>query len=283
MIGGMNMFDAVCHSFTTMSTGGFSTHDDGIAHFGSPMILITLTVFMFVAGINLAMVYYGLKQNFKKILKNNEFVFYILICVGFILVTSIDLMVKHGFSSEKAFLEGAFHSVSIITTTGFVHANYNLWGNFLILITFLMMFCGGMSGSASGSVKSIRLLLIARNTRNELRRLIHPNGFIPVKHDGKVVPQSLINNLLVYITLYFLILCFSALIISTMGNDTITSFSTSASLLGNIGPALGSQGPFTNFSLVPMAGKWFYSFLMFIGRLELLSVLVIFTGGFNRR
>lgn len=283
LCGGMNLFDAICHSFTTLSTGGFTTHDNGMAAFSSPFIMITLTVFMFIAGTNLTMVYFGLKQNFRKIFENNEFIFYMVVCVGFILVTSIDLLAKQGLTTGKAFLEGAFHSVSIITTTGFVHSNFNLWGNFLILMTFLMMLCGAMSGSASGSNKVIRLLLITKNTRHELRRLVHPNGFIPVRHDKKIVPQPLITNLLVFITFYFLIICFSSLIISAMGNDLITSFSTSASLLGNIGPGLGTYGPFTNYSLVPMAGKWFFAFLMFIGRLELFSVLVLFTGGFYKR
>lgn len=283
MIGGMNMFDAVCTSFTTLSTGGFTTHDNGIAHFSNPLILITITVFMFIAGTNLTMIYYGLKQNFRKIFANSEFVMYIVVCVLFVAVTSLDLFWKHGFSGENAFLEGSFHAVSIITTTGYVHSDYSLWGNFLVLLTFLMMFCGGMAGSASGSVKTIRLLLTTKNTRHELRRLIHPNGYLPVKHDHKIVPQPLVNNLLTFIIFYFLIICFSSLVIAAMGDDIITSFSTAASLLGNIGPALGAHGPFTNFSIAPMAGKWFYSFLMFIGRLELLSVLVIFTGGFYKR
>jgi trk system potassium uptake protein len=283
MFGGMNLFDALCHSFTTMSTGGFSTKNGGIASFSSPWILIVLTIFMFFAGTNLTLVYFGLKRNFKKIFENNEFIFYSLICIGFILVTSFVLNSRQEYPTGKAFLEGAFQSISIITTTGFYHANYSLWGNFLILIIFLMMLTGGMSGSASGSVKTIRLLLITKNSRHEMRRLIHPNGVIPVRHDRKIVPHSIVNNLLVFITFYFLILCFGSLIISSMGNDIVTSFSTSASLLGNIGPGLGKFGPFTNYSEVPMIGKWFFSLMMLIGRLELFSVFVLFTGGFYRR
>jgi trk system potassium uptake protein TrkH len=266
-----------------MSTGGFSTRNGGIASFSSPGILITLTIFMFLAGANLTLVYFGLKRNFKKIIENNEFIFYAITCIVFILVTSFVLISKHDYQKGKAFLEGAFQSISIITTTGFYHANYNLWGNFLILIIFLMMLTGGMSGSASGSIKTIRLLLITKNSRHEMRRLIHPNGFIPVRQDRKIVPQTIISNLLVFITFYFLILCFGSLVIASMGNDIITSFSTSASLLGNIGPGVGNFGPFTNYSEIPMIGKWFFSLLMFIGRLELFSVMVLFTGSFYRR
>jgi len=283
MFGGMNLFDALCHSFTTISTGGFSTRNDGIASFSSPWILIVLTIFMFLAGTNLTLIYFGLKRNFKKILENNEFIFYTITCIVFILVTSFVLMSRHQFSTGKAFLEGAFQSVSIITTTGFYHTNFNLWGSILILIIFLMMLTGGMSGSASGGLKVIRLLLITKTTRHEMRKLIHPSAFISVRHDKKIVPQSIISNLLVFITLYFLILCFSSLIIALMGNDMVTSFSTSASLLGNIGPGLGNFGPFSNYSAVPMIGKWFFSFLMLVGRLELFSVLVLFTGGFYSR
>jgi trk system potassium uptake protein TrkH len=283
LFGGMSLFDALCHSFTTMSTGGFSTKNDGIAYFSNPWIIIVLTIFMFLAGTNLTLFYFGLKRNFKKILENNEFIFYAIICIAFILVTSLVLRSRNEYSTGKAFLEGAFQSISVITTTGFYHTNYNLWGGFLTLIIFLMMLTGGMSGSPSGSVKIIRLLLITKNTRHEMRKLIHPSGFIPVRHDRKIVPQSIINNLLVFITLYFLILCFSSLVIALMDNDIVTSFSTSAALIGNIGPGLGNFGPFTNYSEVPMIGKWFFSFLMLIGRIELFSILVIFTGGFYRR
>jgi trk system potassium uptake protein len=283
MLSGMNLFDALCHSFTTMSTGGFSTKNGGIASFSSPWILTVLTVFMFIAGTNITLVYFGLKRNFKKIFENNEFIYYLITCLGFIFVTSIVLSSKHLYPAGKAFLEGAFQSVSIITTTGFYHTNYNLWGNFLILIIFLMMLTGGMSGSASGSIKTIRLLLITKNSRHEMKRLIHPNGIIPVRHDKKIVPPGIINNLLVFITFYFLILCFGSIIISSMGNDIVTSISTSASLLGNIGPGLGKFGPFTNYSEVPMIGKWLFSGLMLIGRLELFSVFVLFTGGFYKR
>jgi trk system potassium uptake protein TrkH len=145
------------------------------------------------------------------------------------------------------------------------------------------MFTGGTSGSASSGLKVMRLLLITRNARHEMKRMIHPNAFIPVRLDNKIIPQNIIYNLLVFITLYFLIISFSSLIISFMGQDIITAFSTSAAMLGNIGPGLGSFGPFKNYASVPMAGKWFFSFLMLLGRVELFSVLVLFTRNFYRR
>jgi len=283
MTGGMSPFDAVCHSFSTMSTGGFSTHNSGISSFDSPFILIVLTIFMFLAGTNMTIVYYGMKRNFSKIKGNNEFTFYVITCLLFISASTLILWLNQGFPAGKSLLEGAFQSVSVITTTGFYHSDYNLWGSLMILLIFIMMFTGGTSGSASSGLKIIRLLLISRNTRHEMRRMIHPNAFIPVRLDSKTVPQGIINNLLVFITLYFMILCVSALVISTMGYDIVTSFSTSAAMLGNIGPGLGNFGPFTNFALVPMAGKWFFAFLMLLGRLELFSILILFTGSFYRR
>ncbi|MCJ7446994.1 MAG: TrkH family potassium uptake protein [Bacteroidales bacterium] len=283
MIGGMSLFDAVCHSFSTMSTGGFSTKNNGIAFFGSPYILIVLTVFMFFAGTNMTLVYFALKRNFKKISGNSEFLFYIITCLVFIIIAFFSLWLKSDFPAGKALREGAFHVVSILTTTGFYNTDYNLWGGFMVLILFILMFTGGTSGSASGSLKIIRLLLITKNSRHEMRRMIHPNAFIPVRLDHKVIPQNLVYNLLIFITLYFILTCISALVISFMGYDVITSFSTSAAMLGNIGPALGSFGPFTNYAAVPVAGKWFFSLLMLVGRLELLSILVLFTGGFYRR
>jgi trk system potassium uptake protein TrkH len=283
IFGGMNVFDAVCHSLSTLSTGGFSTKNAGIAAFGSPYILIVLTIFMFIAGTNMTLIYFGVNRNFKKITGNNEFNYYIITCLVFIILGAVALFHKPGYPIGKALLEGSFQVISVITTTGFYHCDYNLWGGFMILVIFILMFTGGTSGSASSGLKIIRLLLLTRNARHEMRRMIHPNAFVPVRLDHKIVSQATINNLLVFITLYFLLVCLSSLVVSIMGYDIITSFSTSAAMLGNIGPGLGSFGPFTNYAGIPMAGKWFFSFLMLIGRLELFSVLVLFTGGFYRR
>jgi trk system potassium uptake protein TrkH len=282
IIGGMPVFDAVCHSFSTLSTGGFSTKNAGIGAFSSPFIKIVITIFMFIAGTNMALIYFGLKGYYKKIISNSEFIFYTLICFVFVLLVSLVLHFKSGFSSGRAILDGAFHVVSIITTTGFYTHDYNLWGNIILIIFFILMFTGGSAGSSSGGIKIVRLLLITKNNRQELKRLIHPNAFIPVRLDRRIIPQSTIYNLLVFITLYFFVICIGAFIISIMGYDIITSFSTSASMLANLGPGLGTFGPFTNYSTVPMAGKWFLSGLMLLGRLELLTVMLLFTRNFYR-
>jgi len=282
ILGGMPFFDAICHSFSTLSTGGFSTRNNGIASFSTPYIMIVMTVFMFIAGTNMTLIYFGLKGNFKKVIGNNEFVFYTVICVIFVALVSLILYNNSGFTAGKALLDSAFHVISIITTTGYYTQDYNLWGNIILIIFFILMFTGGTAGSTSGGIKIIRLLLITKNSRQELKRLIHPNAFIPVRLDKRVIPQSIIYNLLVFITLYFFIMCLGSFVISFMGYDIITSFSTSASMLGNIGPALGTFGPFTNYSALPIAGKWIMSAMMLLGRLELLTVMILFSRNFYR-
>jgi trk system potassium uptake protein TrkH len=282
ILGGMPFFDAICHSFSTLSTGGFSTRNNGMAAFSSPYIMIVMTVFMFIAGTNMTLIYFGLKGNFKKIIGNNEFVFYSFICFVFVALVSSILYFKSGFSISRALLDGSFHVVSIITTTGFYTQDHNLWGNIILIIFFILMFTGGTAGSTSGGIKIVRLLLITKNSRQELKRLIHPAAFIPVRLDKRIIPQTTIYNLLVFITLYFFIMCFGTFIMSFMGFDIITSFSTSASMLGNIGPGIGTFGPFTNYSALPMAGKWFLSLMMLLGRLELLTVMILFSRNFYR-
>lgn len=282
VLGGMPLFDAVCHSFSTLSTGGFSTKNNGIGAFATPYMMIIITIFMFIAGTNMTMIYFGLKGNLKKVIGNNEFLFYSLICIVFVVIITFVLYFNIGFSFGKSLLNSAFHVVSIITTTGFYTQSHISWGSIVLIIFFILMFTGGTSGSTSGGIKIVRLLLITRNSRQELKRLIHPSAFIPVSLDKRIVSQNTIYNLLVFITLYFFIVCFGAFVMSCMGYDIITSFSSSASMLGNIGPGLGTFGPFTNYSSLPMAGKMFLSVMMLLGRLELLSVMILFSKDFYK-
>jgi len=280
--GGMPLFDSVCHSFSTVSTGGFSTRNNGIAAFATPYIMSVITLFMFMAGTNLTLLYFAIRGNFRKSTGNNEFAFYSWICLIFIAICSAVLLINGDSPPGKVIIDGAFHIVSIITTTGFYTQNYSLWGYSLIIVIFVLMFTGGTAGSTSGGIKMVRLLLITTSSRQELKRLIHPNAFLPVRLDKHIVRQSTIYNVLVFLTLYFFVICISTFVISAMGYDMITSFSTSASMLANIGPALGTFGPFSNYSALPMSGKWFFSALMLLGRLELLSVMILFTRSFYR-
>ena len=280
--GGMPSFDAICHSFSTLSTGGFSTRNNGIADFASPYFMTVIALFMFIAGTNLALVYFLFKGNFRKATGNNEFVFYTVICLVFIGISTAILLFRGDVTVGKAIADGVFHTVSNITTTGFYTQDYNLWGYSMILIIFILMFTGGTAGSTSGGIKIVRLLLVTKNSRNELKKLIHPSAFLPVRLDGRIIPRNTLYNVLVFLTLYFFIICISAFFISSMGYDMITSFSTSASMLANVGPALGTFGPFSDYSSLPMFGKFFLSALMLLGRLELLTVMILFTRSFYR-
>jgi trk system potassium uptake protein TrkH len=279
----MPFFDAICHSLSTLSTGGFSTRNDGIASFSSPYIRIVITGFMFFAGTNPALFYFGLKSNFRKIIRNNEFVFYTILAAGFSLFISALLFFTLGESLSGGLLNGFFHAISIITTTGFYTENFSHWGNLLVLIIFILMFTGGMAGSASGGIKVVRLLIISKNNRSESRRLIHPHAYLPVRIDKKIVSQNIVYNLLIFIILYFISVCAGTLIISFMNYDIITSFSTSASMLGNIGPGLGTFGPFTTYADFASAGKWVLCSLMILGRLELLTVIILFSRSFYKK
>ena len=282
LAGGMSLFDAICHSLTTMATGGYSTKNESIAAFDSLYIHAVITVFMFVGGINFALIYFVLKGKFSKLFKNDEFRFYVTVCLSFVILVSLTLWLKVGYSPEVALIEGAFQVVSIMTTTGFTSSDYQLWGHFLILVVFILMFTGGSTGSTSGGIKMLRLLILSRNSRQELQRLIHPNAVLPVRVNGKAIQPTLINNVLAFVVFYFVVLGVSVLVISAMGYNIDTSFGAAASALGNIGPAIGDVGPAFDFAHIPAFGKWFLAFLMLVGRLELFTVLILFSSKFYK-
>ncbi len=276
-LGGLNFFDSICHSFTTMATGGYSTKTASIAAFNTPYVHYVIIVFMMIAGTNFSLAYFGLHGRLKKIITNEEFLFYITLLLVFIAGVTAVLHFSRGFALEESFRHAAFQVVSIVTTTGYATADYCSWGPFLVLVIFILMFTGGSAGSTGGGIKMVRLLLLAKNSRQELRRLIHPNAVIPVRLNHKAVPQNILYNVLAFIVFYFLIAGVSAMIISAMGYDLSSSFSAVAASLGNIGPGLGKVGPTMNYAHFPVLGKWFLSFLMLLGRLELFTVLVLFT------
>ncbi len=280
LFGRMPFFDAVCHSLSTLSTGGFSTRNQNIAAFSSPYLKAVITLFMFFAGTTLVVFYFALKNKFRKIARNNELMTYIIAGLGFSLIVGILLFAGHKGTFAGSILTGFFHVFSIMTTTGFYTTDFSVWSNLLVTIMIILMFTGGMAGSASGGVKIIRLLIITRNNRNELRKMVHPSAFLPVRVDGKIVPAGIVYNLLIFAAFYFIFVCAGTLVLSLMDYDIMTSFTTTASMLGNIGPALGNFGPFSNFADMPSAGKWFLGALMILGRLELLTVIILLTRSF---
>ena len=238
---------------------------------------------MFFAGINPALFYFTFKKSFSKIIRNSEFSAYLVMVILFPALIIFLLFREGGISLSSAFMDGLFNTVSVITTTGFYTVSFNEWGYIVMLVIFFLMFTGGMAGSASGGIKLVRLLIAARTSRNESKRMIQPYAYLPMKIDQKRVPQSIIQNLLIFIIIYFITLCTGALLISFLDYDIITSFSTSASMLANIGPGLGTFGPFSTYADLPSTGKWILSGLMILGRIEILSILILFTGSFYKK
>lgn len=283
MIGGMSFFDALNHSFTTMATGGYSTKQDSIAHFDSPFIHYVITLFMFLAGTNFVLSYFALHLRFDKIWKNEEFRFYFGFVAFFIVIVTIGLYLGGGIGLEKSFRDAAFQVVSIITTTGFITADYLTWAPVLTVSIFVMMFIGGSAGSTGGGVKVVRILLVLKNSYIELKRMLNPHAIIPVKFNNHVVSSQVTGNIFTFIMIYILILVFSVGVIAAMGYDLDTSFGAVASSIGNIGPGLGKVGPVENYAHLPAFGKWYLSFLMLLGRLELFTVLILFAPAFWRK
>lgn len=282
-VSGMTFFDAINHALTTMATGGFSTKNASIAYYTNPLIQYIIIFFMFLAGTNFTMTYFGLHGQFMKVLKNEEFRFYL----GFTLVISIIvglIVYQLGLSGfERSMRDALFQVVSVITTTGYVTADYTSWTPFLTLLFFILMFFGASAGSTAGGVKIVRHLLLVRNTLLDLKRQIHPSAIIPVRFNSKAVSPEIISNILAFIMIYITIFGLGALILSTMGLDFMTSLGAVATCLGNIGPGIGTVGPVNNFAHLPEAAKWLLSFLMLVGRLELFTVLILFTPYFWRK
>ncbi len=276
-LGGMSFYDAINHSLTTMATGGFSTKNASIAYFDAPFLQYVIIAFMFMAGTNFTMIYFGLHGQFRKLLENDEFKFYLGFCVFFIIIVSIGIYILGGIELENSFRTSAFQVVSIITTTGFITADYTAWTPFLTILIFIMMFMGASAGSTAGGVKIVRHIILIKNSLLELKRQLHPNAVIPVRFNGKAVSRDITFNVLAFIMIYVLIFATGSALMALLGTDFNTSIGAVATCLGNIGPGLGSVGPVDNFAHISVGGKWLLSFLMLLGRLELFTVLMLFT------
>lgn len=281
--GEMNFFDAVCHSFTTMATGGFSTRNNSIAAFGSYSQYVII-FFMFLAGTNFTMHYFMLHGQLRKVFHNEEFRTYVLIIgVATVIITASLSYFNHLEGFSDGFRDALFTVVSILTTTGYVTANYLSWPGLLWMIIFILMFIGGSAGSTGGGMKIIRQLLMFKNSWMELRRSIHPNAVLPVKYNHKSVPQDIVFKLMAFFLMYILVFTSGTIALSVLGLDFETAVGASITCLGNIGPGIGLVGPVDNFNFLPEAAKFVLSFLMLLGRLELFTVLILFSPYFWKR
>ncbi len=281
--GDMKLFDAVCHSLTTMATGGYSTKQASIAYWNSPYIHYVITFFMFLAGTNFTLSYFAMHGQFRKVWVNEEFRWYLGFIGGFTAVITIGLILTRGDGAELSFRHALFQVVSILTTTGYATTDYLTWVPWMGVLIFILMFFGGSAGSTGGGPKVMRIVVMLKNSTQELKRMIHPNAVIPVRLNRHAVAESVVTSVLAFIAFYGIIAVISMAIMSAMGNDFMTSVGAVAATLGNIGPGIGQVGPSLNYADIHPAGKWFLSFLMLVGRLELFTVLVIFSPMFWRR
>lgn len=282
MTGGMDLFDALCHAFATMATGGFSTKNASLAAF-SPFIQYVTIVFMILAGTSFTLHYLMIRGRIRELWRNEEYRYYLYILSIFTVILALLLLLKAGTGLEQSFRDALFQVVSIITTTGFITSDYETWPGYLWIFIFLLMFVGGCAGSTGGGIKVARQILLWKNSGLELKRLMHPQGIIPVKFNGKAVPQNILLLVMAFFLFYIFTFVIGTFMMSLLGLDFRTATGSTLSALGNIGPGFGSVGPVYNYAHLPSFGKWFLSFLMLLGRLELFTVLILLTPGFWKK
>ena len=279
-IGKMPLFDAICHSFATMATGGFSTKQASVAFWPSPYIQYVIILFMFLAGTNFTLTYFVLRGKFKPLLKDEEFKYYGIFVLFFTLLIFAGLLKWVPGGVEESFRNALFWVVSVMTTTGFATVDYLMWPPVLVILLFAVFFIGGSAGSTGGGLKVMRIVLLFKSGYYELKRMVHPNAVIPLKFNRHVVDSRIMNNVLAFAVLYMIIFGLSTIVLMIVEPDLETAMGAVASSLGNIGPGLGKVGPMFSYSEVHPFGKWFLSFLMLLGRLELFTILVIFSPAF---
>lgn len=294
-LAGMSIFDAANHAMSTLSTGGFSTKNASVAHWNDqPIIQYIIAFFMFLAGVNFVLSYYMFKGKFKKVFNDEEFLTYffnligITVIVTFVIYFNADIskiatetqLIAHPMVNgelESSFRHGLFQVIAIITTTGFVTADFTLWTPFLTILFFILMFFGASAGSTAGGVKFVRHIIMIKNGYLEFKRSLHPNAIIPVRFNKKSVSKDIVFNIMAFIVLYLIVFAIGALGFGALGLDYMTAVGGAASSLGNVGPAFGLLGPVNNYDVLPDIGKWWSAFLMLLGRLELFTVLILFT------
>jgi trk system potassium uptake protein TrkH len=279
---GMDWFDAVVHSFSTIATGGFSSRNESIAYYRSPGIEWVCAVFMLLAGCNFTLIYQALRGKLRDALRSSELRTYGVIILVSVIIIAVSILPQSP-SPETALRRAVFNIASILTTTGLFNADYSPWPPQARAILFFLMFLGGCSGSTAGGIKVIRHFILWKQAGNEMKRIIYPRGVFSIQIDGKPGGKEVVYGVAGFVFLYFVILFAGALLVSSAGEDIFLSLNVSLSALGNIGLGLGKLGPFNTFPAFPAYVKWGLCFVMILGRLELQTVLVIFTRAFWRR
>jgi trk system potassium uptake protein TrkH len=282
ILGNMNLYESVCHAFGTVATGGFSPKNTSIAGY-SPYIQYVIMVFMLLAGINFVIHYYVLKREYKKVQENEELKFYLIVVAIIGLVITAILYFKMGKPLELSFRESFFQVISIVTCTGFASADYLQWPAIAWVIIFFAMFLGGSTGSTAGGIKMARHMVLIKNLHRNIRQIVSPRAIFSLRLNGNYINDATNSSILTFIFIYFLVFVLGSLMLLFLGVDAQTASSSVATCMAGIGPGIGSVGPAGNFAHLPQAGKIILTFLMLIGRLEIYTVLMIFTPHFWRK
>ncbi len=281
-LAGMSAFDAIAHSFSTVAIGGFSTHDASFGFFQTPGISLVAMLFMVISGINFAL-HFGAwrSRSIACYFRDSEVLVYLCILL---LVASLTFLVLLAFgtfaNSHEALWHGFFQVISIGTTTGFTTAGFHWWPSLLPVMLIMMSAVGGCAGSTAGGMKVIRVILLYKQGRRETAKLVHPTALIPIKLNGRPVPEHVINSVWGFFSLYILSYVILSLAMTATGADLVTAFSAVTACLNNMGPGLGEVAD--NYASISNPGKWILSFAMLLGRLELFTLLVLFTGTYWR-
>ena len=279
---GMPWFDSICHAFTTMPTGGFSTQNASIAAYSNPLIHYIIIFFMFIAGVNFTLHFRAITGNFKSYFKDYEFKVYFFIL--FFATTFIFFNISYSELdlSHNTFQISLFQSLALMTGTGYAIANYELWPFFSQLLLFFMMFFGAMGGSTSGGMKIARVILLIKYAASETRRMLHSRAIIPIRIGDRTISDDVIRNTLGFFLIYLSFFMITALVLTALNFDFLSSLSAAASAIGNVGPAFGAFGPTDNYALLHPIGKWMMTFCMLLGRLEIFTIMVLFSRTFWR-
>lgn len=276
MLGGMPIFDSIVHTFGTVGTGGFGIKNDSVGFYNSTYIYVVIGFFMLLSGVNFSLYYSILKGKWKEVLRDEEFKFYLLII--FIAVTAIGINIFTTNFYENIFIalrDSFFQVTSIITTTGYSTVDFDAWPTFSKVILFSLMFIGGSAGSTAGGMKVIRILILVKLIKRDVAKIFHPRAFIPIKVSGKPIKNETIASINSFFTLYIMIFIFSTILISLEGLDLVSSFSSVAATLSNIGPGFEFVGPTRNFAQFSTLSKGLFSFLMLLGRLEIFTIIAL--------
>jgi len=283
LVGGMNLYDALCHTFTTMPTGGFSTKNASIAHYDSIYFDVVICFFMFAAGVNFSLHYKLLCGNPFAFRKDSEFRVFLGAVVILILAVTFNIFQSVYPTFGQAFRYASFQVMSMITTTGYATADYEQWPAMSRLILLICMFTGASAGSTGGGIKWLRIMLYFKYCYRKLFALLHPHAVSHIKIAGKSVPEDVMRSVMGFLALYIGLFGFCSVALAGLGVDFVTSFSAVAATLGNIGPGFGAVGPLENFADIPMFGKWLLIWCMLLGRLEIFTVIILLVPEFWRR